>query len=240
MIKKLDDGTQWIKATYWEGEQLTGTWEVTYKIDGIRAIRGVDGNYYSRSSKPVLHTELATLADMEIFLGDWNTTSSRVNTESGDPIPPQYFYSLNPIDERLIVGMVSNPTSETIQQMLKTALNQGYEGLVLRSSNKWLKVVPEKHTDIRILNILEGKGKYAGVAGSIVTKLGNIGSFALQPGFSDKEFRKELLTNKAKYIGAICEVGYRELTGSGCFRFPKMLRLRLDKDYEDIQNETNA
>lgn len=238
MIKKLDDGTQWIKATYWTGEELQGIWEVTYKIDGIRAIRGVDGNYYSRSSKPVLHTELATLTDMEIFLGDWNTTSSRVNTKDGEPIPPQFFYSLAPIDKRLFVGTVSNPTSESIQEMLKTALNQGYEGLVLRKANKWLKVVPEKHIDIKILDIVEGKGKYSGVAGSIDTKLGNVGSFALQPEMTDLEFRKELLVNKEKYLGMVIEVGYREYTSKGCLRFPKLLRLRPDKNYEDPINET--
>ena len=51
---------------------------------------------------------------------------------------------------------------------------------------------------------------------------------------ADMEFRKELYDNKDKYIGKIIQVGYREITVNGKFRFPRLVRLRLDKDYEDL------
>ena len=32
MLKELNDGTSYIKATYWKGEDLEGIWLATYKI----------------------------------------------------------------------------------------------------------------------------------------------------------------------------------------------------------------
>ena len=46
MLKELNDGTSYIKATYWKGEDLEGIWLATYKIDGIRCIRGKDNKIY--------------------------------------------------------------------------------------------------------------------------------------------------------------------------------------------------
>lgn len=235
MIKELKDGTKWIKAKYYEGGDLKGIWTATFKIDGIRCIRGSDGKIYSRDSKPLKHTECMKGNDCEFYHKNWNTSVSILSTEEDTIIPtPDMFYSLDPIDERLYIGLLDNPTETDIHNMLLNALTMGYEGLVLRQNSKWLKVVPVKYADIFIQDIKEGEGKYKGLAGSIITSLGSVGSFELQEGMTDKQFRKELLDNKAKYIGKVAQIGYRELTCTGKFKFPKLARLRLDKDYEDL------
>ena len=242
-VKELKDGTQWIKATYWEGGDLKGTWLATYKIDGLRVIRGKNNKIYSRDSKEAIH-DLSGFKfnDAEFFYKDWNTSVSILHTEEETiPITQNMFYELTQgsEDPRLVIGRLVDPTEETINAFLKKALLLKHEGIVFRflgSKEKWLKVVPTRYADIRITAINEGKGKYAGVAGSLTTAWGNVGSFELQPNMTDIEFRKELFVNQDKYIGKIAQVAYREVTKDKKLKFPRLSRIRDDKDYEDIPN----
>lgn len=245
MQKTLTDGTQYTKATYWEEKDLSGVWLATYKIDGLRLIRGKDNKIYSRDSKEAIH-DLSGFKfnDAEFFYKDWNTSVSILHTqEETIPITQDMFHELTEgqEDPRIVIGRVINPTKETIQALLDKALHLGYEGVVLRSLNKskpsWIKVVPTRYADIRITGINEGKGKYAGVAGSLTTAWGNVGSFELQPNMTDIEFRKELLLNQYKYIGKIAQVAYREITKNYVLKFPRLSRIRDDKDYEDLPKE---
>ena len=240
-VKVLADGTEWTKAVYYGGGDLKGTWLATYKIDGLRVIRGKNNKVYSRDSKEAIH-DLAKFKfnDAEFFYKDWNTSVSILHTqEETIPITQDMFYELSQGNEdpRLVIGRLVDPTEETINALLKKALLLKHEGIVLRflgSKPKWLKVVPTRYADVRITNIREGKGKYAGVAGSLVTAWGNVGSFELQPNMTDIEFRKELLLNQHKYIGKIAQVAYREITKDKKLKFPRLTRIRDDKDYEDI------
>lgn len=243
-VKELKDGTPFIKANYWEGGDLKGTWLATYKIDGLRVIRGKDNKVYSRDSKEAIH-DLAKFKfnDAEFFYKDWNTSVSILHTqEETIPITQDMFYELSQGNEdpRLVIGRLVDPTEETINALLKKALLLKHEGIVLRflgSKTKWLKVVPTRYADIRITAINEGKGKYAGVAGSLVTAWGNVGSFELQPNMTDIEFRKELFLNQDKYLGKIAQVAYREITKNYVLKFPRLSRIRDDKDYEDLPEE---
>lgn len=236
MIKELTDGTAWKKATYYEDGDLKGEWLITIKIDGVRAIRNKNGEVVSRNSKPLYHLDNFQFNDAEIYYKDWDHSVSLVRTqgETEVKITQDMIYNLDPIDERLVLGTYSDPTEEQILSLMNQVINQGYEGLVMRQDNKWLKVVPVKYADIRITDITEGKGKCKGTCGSIITNYGKVGSFEKQPNKSDFEFRQKLLRNKDFYIGKIIQVGFREKTKDGKLRFPKFIRLRLDKDYEDL------
>lgn len=245
MTKKiLNDGTPWEKAVYYMGGDLKGTWLATYKIDGLRVIRGKNNKIYSRDSKEAIH-DLSGFKfnDAEFFYKDWNTSVSILHTEGETiPITQDMFYELSQGNEdpRLVIGKLVDPTEETINTLLKQALLLKHEGIVLRflgSKSKWLKVVPTRYADIRITGINEGKGKYAGVAGSLTTAWGNVGSFELQPNMTDIEFRRELLLNQYKYIGKIAQVAYREITKNYVLKFPRLSRIRDDKDYEDLPEE---
>lgn len=242
-IKNLKDGTSFIKANYYEGGDLKGTWLATYKIDGLRLIRGKNNKIYSRDSKEAIHDlSKFNFQDAEFFCRDWNTSVSILHTqEETIPITQDMFYELTQGNEdpRIVIGKLVDPTEETINALLKQALLLKHEGIVLRflgSKPKWLKVVPVRYADIRITGINEGKGKYAGVAGSLETQWGNVGSFELQPNMTDIEFRKELFVNQDKYIGKIAQVAYREVTKDKKLKFPRLSRIRDDKDYEDIPN----
>lgn len=242
MQKTLTDGTQYTKATYWEEKDLFGVWLATYKIDGLRLIRGKDNKIYSRDSKEAIH-DLSKFIfnDAEFFYKDWNTSVSILHTqEETIPITQDMFHELTEgqEDPRIVIGRIINPTKETIQALLDKALHLGYEGVVLRSLNKskpsWIKVVPTRYADIRINNIIEGNGKLKGMAGTIETDWGNVGSFK-----QDYEFRKWLWEHRKECIGKIIQVGYREITKDKKLKFPSLVRLRDDKDYEDIPNLSN-
>ncbi len=101
------------------------------------------------------------------------------------------------------------------------AVAKGYEGLILRQDKRWLKVKPIDTFDVEILSLIEGKGKYKGKLGALVTSLGNVGT-----GFTDEE-REDIWENK--YIGNTVEVSYMHLTEDGKFRHPRFLRIRFDK-----------
>ena len=233
-VKTIYDGTKWTKANYYKGGDLKGTWTITLKIDGIRCIRDNEGYVFSRNSKPIKHLDNLVFNDAEFYYKDWNTSFKILASEEVTiPVTQDMVYNLDPVDKRLLVGTCYNPTEAMLLDLLRKYRELGYEGLVLRQNNKWLKVVPTLYRDVRILDVKEGNGKYANMCGSLTTTIGTVGSFELQEDSDDVAFRKELLNNKDKYIGKIAQVAYRELTSKGTFRFPRLTRIRLDKDYED-------
>lgn len=234
--KNLKDGTSWEKATYYKGGNLKGVWLATYKIDGCRLIRGKDNKVYSRDSKESVHDlSKFKFKDAEFFYKDWSTSTSILRTkEETIPITQDMFYELTQgqEDPRLIIGRVVEPTEETIQALLTRALSNGYEGVVLRflgSKPKWIKVVPVRYADIRIKKIIEGNGKLKDMVGTIETDWGDVGSFK-----QDYQFRKWLWEHRKEYIGKIIQVSYREVSKENKLRFPVLVRIRDDKDYEDI------
>lgn len=239
--RKLTDGTEYVKAVYWQGEALKGKWHVTFKIDGVRALRLDDGTVVSRASKPLYNLDALEFQDAEIFLGDWETSVSAVRTQNPVHIPQSAVYDLRPgkLDSRLDLGMVTDPTEAWIKRMLKQALGLGYEGLVFRKTElntkklgvkyTWKKAVPKLYADVRITGWYLGKtGKNVGKLGGFTTNHGNIGG-----GFTDA-FRDSDYAVFDSWIGRIIEVGYRETTKNNKLRFASFERERFDKDEESI------
>ena len=233
--KKLDDGTTYVKATYWKGEALKGNWVITRKIDGVRAMRNKDGNVVSRNGKPLYNLDHLQFEDAEIFRKDWETTVSLVRSLQwpDEPIMQHEVYELDQpefgYDERLHLCVVTNPTEAQIDRLLKEQLELGHEGLVMRQGDKWKKVVPELFADVRITGWYEGKtGKNIGKFGGFTTNYGNVGT-----GFTE-EFRSMEHSHFDNLVGTIMQVGYREKTPAGKLRFPRFERMRYDKNEESI------
>ena len=202
----------------WNGKDLKGGWLFTAKLDGVRAIV-INGKALSRAGKPLYNLTLPD-GDYEIFKDNWETTVSLVRTKEGKPVPVECAYSLVPLDNRLELGGASDPTAAQIRKYLKWAIKVGYEGLVLRQENNWLKVKPVRTYDVPVLGVVAGKGKHEGRVGALETPKGRVGT-----GFSDKE-REELLTIP---LGTVIEVEAMGLTPAGKFRHPRFLRVRFDK-----------
>lgn len=246
-IKEFSDGTRWNKATYWEeGTELKGKWLILRKIDGVRMIRNKFRQVMSRDEKPLFNGSHLEFDDAEFFIKDWNTSVSVARTARHDDynilnITQDNVYELSDgkWDKRLFICELTDPTNEQLLELMQKQLDMGDEGLVIRQGTKWLKVVPTIYADVRVTGVKEGTGKYKGSLGSIQTNHGSVGSIVEQENsqgqkISDKLFRQALWDNQEKLIGMIIQVGYREITDKNKMRFPKFVRLRKDKDVEDL------
>lgn len=210
-----------IKAKLWQGNDLKGVWLFTLKVDGVRGLKKEDGTVVSRKGKPLHNLDHVPYTDFEVYTGSWETTVSDVRTHKGEPVALEHIYSLDPIDERLCIGNVDNPTKEYITARMERAVKDGYEGLVLRQGGKWFKVKPKETYDVVVTGLQEGKNKNVGKLGAFLTDTGNVGT-----GFTDVQ-REQYFDEK--YIGSTIEVDCMGLTPKGKFRHPRFIRERFDK-----------
>lgn len=211
------------------GETLQGWWEITIKIDGIRAFldptkkialsyngKGLCGldDILEKIEKPM---------DVEVYCGSFKETIKILRATKNTPrqIELKEIYSLEPLDSRLWYYKTENPSPIKIKRYLKEVVDMGYEGLVLRQKNKWLKVKKHETYDVPILGLQEGTGKYVGMLGAFKTPMGNVGT-----GFTDAE-RKEYYNKKM--LGQTIEVQCMEVTSDNKFRHPRFVRTRFDK-----------
>jgi ATP-dependent DNA ligase len=205
-----------LKAMPWNGEPLLGEWVITRKLDGVRALIS-NGVARSRAAKPLCNLDGVPDGDYEVFDTDWSTTVSRVR-KAGTPVELHRLYSLEPLDERLLIGTVVDPTSEEIRTYMADAVAAGDEGIVVRQLDTWIKVKPLETYDVEVTGSIPGKGRNEGRMGALITSLGSVGT-----GFTDAQ-------REAVYPeGTIIEVSAQGLTPDGKFRFPRFMRVRFDK-----------
>lgn len=223
-----------IKAKPWNGGSLKGTWKVTLKIDGARMLRDSEGNPVSRAGKPLYNLEHVPedIVDAEIFKDNWESSMSLVRTSvNGSPVPLECVYSLEPLDPRLDLGEIRDPTEDKLKELLDEQVSQGFEGLILRQGDRWLKVKPKGTSDVRVTGFQDGTGKHQGRMGALLTEYGKVGT-----GFSDAERENwQRLHDDNRAIGLLIEVEYMEMTDAGKFRHPRFLRIRDDKEEESIE-----
>lgn len=208
-----------IKAQTYNGLGLLGTWKVTYKIDGVQATWD-ENHWISRSGNWLSNMPpFAGYPEVEVYCGSFKKTIQKVTaSERIRPVQPYELYSLDPIDERLDPNRYLNfPTDAEIKSLLEQAVQDGYEGLVLRQGLLWVKVKPIVTYDVIVTAIIPGKGKHTGRMGAVMTEKGKVGT-----GFTDQERYYD-------YLGKTIEVACMSLTEDGKFRHPRFVRLRPDK-----------
>lgn len=215
----------------WNGKPLTGDWLVTLKVDGVRAIWHDELGWLSRAAKPLHNIPPWTSGarDCEVFVGTFHDTILATRTKHSQPntpvVLPEHLYGLDVLDTRPRWGKLTNPTADDIQSQLQRATALGYEGLVLRQCDRWIKIKPEETHDVTITGYVEGRGKHLGKLGYVKTVQGDVGS-----GFADVE--REVLWAEAKtgrLVGKVIEVRCMQVTPLGQFRHPVFVRMRHDK-----------
>lgn len=211
-----------IKAKDWSGEDLKGVWLSTYKLDGVRVIVK-DGVATSRSGKPLYNIPWKLIdGDYECYVDDdFKSTISAVRSHAPIMIDVGDFYRLDPIAYRLIESVLKDPTAIEIRTILKRVVDFGYEGLVLRQGDTWLKVKPHVTYDLKVVGYQEGKGKHTGRMGALITEMGKVGT-----GFTDED--RERFTEDY-IIGKVIELRGMQVTEAGKLRHPRFIRERLDK-----------
>lgn len=230
-----------IKAKPWNGRDLEGVWHFTIKVDGVRTLYNDgtgagqcegDAGWYSRAGKPLYNLPAFDgRYDCETYCGSFKETITRIRAKTKDrPIRADQLFQLYPtIDERLNAGWRSDPTAETINDLLKETVAAGYEGLVLRKreGDVWLKVKPVETYDVPVEWAFEGEGKHKGRMGYLQTPMGDVGT-----GFTDVE-REEWWSWWKAYStrpeDRTIEVECMKLTDDGKFRHPRFLHIRIDK-----------
>jgi ATP-dependent DNA ligase len=115
--------------------------------------------------------------------------------------------------------------------------SEGFEGAMVKDtaapyahgirSRAWLKVKDADTTDAEIVDVVEGTGKCAGMAGHIVVRCGRR-DVSVGTGMDDAT-RQSLLANRSQLIGQTAEVDFQMRTPKGSLRHPVFVRVRGDK-----------
>jgi ATP-dependent DNA ligase len=221
-----------INPRSWNGKALAGDWLVTIKLDGVRAIWRDESGWVSRANKPlynILRWREGQPRDCEVFVNSFCDTIRATRTRCpklGTPsIAQEHLYGLASLDARLHWGRLTDPNPATIRAQLQRANHLGYEGVVLRQGDHWIKVKPTETHDVVVTGYTEGRGKHGGRLGFVTTAKGAVGA-----GFTDSE--REILWAEAKaerLIGQVIEVSCMQFTPNGQFRHPVFVRMRPDK-----------
>jgi DNA ligase-1 len=115
--------------------------------------------------------------------------------------------------------------------------SEGFEGAMVKDtsalyahgirSRAWLKVKDSDTTDGEIVDIVEGSGKCAGMAGCVIVRCGRR-DVSVGTGM-DEATRRELLANRSQLLGKVAEVDFQMKTPKGSLRHPVFVRVRPDK-----------
>lgn len=145
---------------------------------------------------------------------------------------------------RFIIAKKIENSPEVIKDFARKYVEEGYEGCVLRSIDTYyefkrghnlVKFKFFKESDLTIIDMIEGTGKYEGKLGAIICEGiidGKIVNTECGTGFSD-ELRQYFWDNKNLIINKLAEIKYQEMSqasnGKYSLRFPVFRKLKQDR-----------
>tara|TARA_B100000579_G_scaffold143300_1_gene116338 strand:- start:662 stop:1936 length:1275 start_codon:yes stop_codon:yes gene_type:complete len=153
-----------------------------------------------------------------------------------------FTYRIQLVDATLI-DMDSDEGQVKFQAMNKRALDEGYEGLMIKPvsegykckrSHAWLKIKPFIEVTLKVVELEEGTGKNEGLLGALVVEGEDDGKFFklnVGSGLTD-ENREQIWENQDKVIGQLVEIRADAATQSQdaddvwSLRFPRFKTFR--------------
>ena len=191
-------------------------------------------------------TDDAYLALFDILpLVEFNKGKSSLNTierkEFLEGISTSFNKCIKPVDYT-ILDFDSENGQKTFSKMNKKALQEGYEGLMIKPvndlyeskrSHAWLKIKPFIEVTLKVIEIQEGSGKHEGKLGAFSVEGEDDGKFfslSVGSGLTDED-REKFWEARDKLIGQLIEIRADAITQSSegehfSLRFPRFKTFR--------------
>lgn len=122
---------------------------------------------------------------------------------------------------------------ETLEDLLKQAVESGIEGWVLKNFNydEWWKAKPTRSVDCVVTGFKDGDGKYIGLIGSLLCSVyldneTELTEIARVSGMTDDE---RLNIDETHDLGRVVEVEYQDIGNGGRLIHPRFVGWRDDK-----------
>ncbi len=139
-----------------------------------------------------------------------------------------------------LVETIEVESDEHLDELYGKFLEEGYEGQMVRASlsayenNRSKSLLKRKEMiteEFEIVDVEEGNGERAGMAGGIVLKDRVTGKVFNSNIKGDREYYKMLLLKKKDFIGKSATCKYQNLTPDGIPRFPVIININRE-EYE--------
>ena len=168
--------------------------------------------------------------DARVWLFDLPSVSGSYDERRA--ILAELFADANPVALMLIPSVACSP-----EEAYSTFTAEGFEGVMVKDrsapyahgirSSSWLKLKDCDTEDAEIVDVVEGQGKAAGMAGHIVVRVGGR-LVSVGTGMSDA-VRYNLLARRSQLVGRVAEVDFQMMTPKGSLRHPVFVGVRGDK-----------
>jgi DNA ligase-1 len=136
------------------------------------------------------------------------------------------------------IAMFQNPTIDQLDEITRQAVDQGFEGIVIKDftskykANRnygWQKMKPFITEEFKIIGYTQGEGKYQNSLGNILLDVDGITCGCGSGKYLTDQKRDEIWNNKEKYLGKFAEIKYQNrIKKTGLLRFPVFQSLRED------------
>lgn len=189
--------------------------------------------------------ELSKSAKFTIFDTQDEFASQHVRTSSLYALHAEVIKTLESV--QFNYGRVVDNEND-LTAFYECCLRDGFEGVMVKNlharyefkrSKNWLKLKPTHTVDMRVIEAIEGRGKYVGNLGALRCEgFSSKSSFPCEvkvgSGFTDEQ-RTDLWSKRKQLLGKVIEIKYQEQTlEDSSLRFPVFLKFRPDKDGERL------
>ena len=241
--------TDFQSAITYTGQKLKGEVTISRKIDGVRLLWR-DNHIVTRNNKVPRgldralsdHANLAIQdhGDVEVYTHghSFGAINGMLHREDAilDDFDIDSIYPLVNLDHRLYIDtrQAEELTPFYIYEIMRREVAAGYEGLVLRTAERWYRVKPKAQADVFITGFFEQVDKHGEpkcILGGFDTNWGKVTAFT-------EECREQLWVKPEQYIGRLMTVTYRERYHTGKFRYCVTFdHFRDDKHTESFDTE---
>lgn len=212
----------------------------------------LDGELYNHSLKDDFDELISCIKQPKPTQADFDKSKGIVQYHVYDIMDTTRNFSERYKELEDIVTKINNPiiqlaptylvnTEEELDEYYVKFLEEGYEGQMIRQdapyehkrTNNLLKRKEFIDDEFELVDITEGKGNRAGMAGKVWIKLHQPTTEGVTTCEANPKggnaFYKRLLAEKDSIIGKMCTIRFQNYTPKNSLRFPRMISIR---DYE--------